>query len=129
MLGDSHSIVFGAEWRQQHLSNGNVVINEALLRKLMRGQAVRGGYQYWLQFSDALALSRRCGEGCTDVSFTREERRADKFMLGADWYSQLVRAQMPWQVLVVLSLGVEDGSDDDDGPIQRPMLACLFSMA
>ena len=113
MLGDACRMLQSPEWRQ--LAEKDQVINEASLRKLMRGQTIRPQHQYWLEFKDLSTAKNRL-RGQSDAGFILEERVFDKFMVGLDWCSQLMRLQTASQALVIVSVENE------------AMIGCLFGV-
>lgn len=113
-LGDAHTMVSAPGWRAV-IDDSALLLNEATLRKLMRGQSIKSAHQYWLQFDSVHAL-RQClteNAGWPVV----EEKPIDAYMLGLDWLSNALRALSGWHVAVVLAVD------------SQPLTVCKFRVS
>ena len=113
-LGDAHTMVNAPDWRAV-IDDDSLMINEATLRKLMRGQVIKNKQQYRLQFDSVHAL-RQCltdNDGWPVV----EETPIVAFTLGLDWLSSALRALMDWHVAVVLVVDAQ------------PLTVCKFRVS
>jgi hypothetical protein len=111
-LGDSQCTHNAPDYRQLLGDDASRLLNEATLRKLMRVQPIKSGHQYWIHFSDAQSLWH-CVEK-RGVPLSIEEKAVDRFTLGLDWLSNMLRTLNSWQVAVVVAID------------ESPLLVCTF---
>ena len=113
-LGDACTTVYSSDWQRD---TNHISINEASLRKLMRGQNIKPAHQYWAHFEDVQSLHHCLVQRSAGAFPVINEKPVDRFMLGLDWLSGVLRALQSHQVVVILAVA------------DCPQMTCTFMVA